>query len=288
MPDIPITVIVVTKNEEKALGRCLEALQNFKEIIIVDSHSADQTLEVAQNYGARAVLYQWDGVYPKKRQWCLDNLKTKHDWIFFVDADEVLTPDLIEQLRKLDKTKAGYFIKGRYVWQGKVLRYGLQNKKLALFNKHKIEFPVLDDLDLPMGEIEGHYQPVLKPEYKGDPIGCLSCPLLHHAYEDMASWQKRHQKYALWEAGMIKRRGYPPDPSTLRQGLKKLFRRLPFRAELAFIHCFILKFGFMDGPAGYRFAKSRCDYYKMVSNALSASSKNREEHTLRSSQAPGA
>lgn len=259
--------MITTYNEEKNLPRCLDALQNFNEIIVIDSNSTDRTKEIAVKYGVRVESFTWNGAYPKKRQWCLNTIKTKHDFIFFVDGDEVVTSELIEEIKALNFQAAGYFVKGQYVWQGKVLKYGLVNNKLCLIHRHKIEFPIVNDLDIEgMGEIEGHYQPVLIESHKNETIKQLQQPLIHHAYD---GWENRHMRYARWEAAMIKRDAYPKDPVQWREHLKRFFRRLPLRGVIAFCHCYIWKKGFLDGRLGYDFAKSRAHYYNLVCKALS-------------------
>lgn len=264
-----VSVLITTLNVADHLGRCLAALHRFDDVIVIDSHSADNTQDIARSAGVRVENFLWDGRYPKKRQWCLDNLDIKNDWVFFVDADEEVSPALVQEMETLDLNAAGYFVKGRYIWQNCVLRHGLCNNKLALFNRHKISFPAIDDLDLDgMGEIEGHYQPVLKSAYAGEAIGQVSTPLTHFAYEDTAQWQARHERYAKWEAQMIRRKAYPRDPSWAREAMKQIFRHIPWRGIVAFIHCYILKFGFLDGAAGYHFARSRFYYYQMVSDFL--------------------
>ncbi|MCB9983935.1 MAG: glycosyltransferase family 2 protein [Rhodospirillales bacterium] len=268
-PDV--SVIITTKNEEVRLPTCLEALGRFDDVWVVDSYSEDQTCAVARARGVRVIDFQWDGRYPKKRQWCLDRLDLKYEFVFFVDADEILPPMLIDEIAGLDWCAAGYFVKGFYEFDGLVLRHGLCNNKLALFDRRKIAFPVVNDLDLEgMGEIEGHYQPVLKAGFENEILGQLKTPLLHRAYDDAHSWEARHLRYACWEAGMNAKEAWPIDPKPLRQALKKLFRNVPFRPLVAFIHCYVWKLGFLDGQAGYRFACSRVRYYRMISDASKA------------------
>lgn len=266
---INISVLITTLNEAKNLPRCLAALQEFSEIIIIDSGSTDETVAIAKNLGAQVINFKWNQQYPKKRQWCLDTLSIKNDFVFFVDGDEEVTPALVDELRALDLQAAGYFVKGQYIWDDKELKHGLKNNKLALINRHKIEFPIVNDLDIEgMGEIEGHYQPVLKAAYKGEAIAQLSQPLHHFAYEDAQGWERRHKRYARWEAEMIKRNAYPKDPSALRERLKIIFRNIPLRGLISFGHSYIWKYGFLDGESGYEFAVSRFEYYRLVNSAL--------------------
>lgn len=259
---IQISVIVATRNEEKNLTRCLASLERFDEVIVVDSQSTDTTADIARSFGVLVMPFVWNGAYPKKRQWCLDHLRLKHDSLFFLDADEEATPQLCDEIAALDWSCAGYFIKGAYVINGRTLRFGLKNNKLCLFDRHKIHFPVVDDLDLPgMGEMEGHYQPVLKAGVAG-PVGSLRHPVLHHAMEDAARHDRRHEAYADWERGMRLRKAYPDDITPLRRLLKAGFNLLPARPLTAFLHSYVLKLGFLDGMEGFTLARSRLDYYK--------------------------
>lgn len=262
---IPVSVIITTRNEEPRLAACLAALKGFDEVIVVDSNSTDRTPAIAVEMGARLVPFCWDGRYPKKRQYCLDHIPTRHDWIFFVDADEIVTPALVREIAALDFQCAGYFIKGRYVWNRRVLRHGVMNNKLALLDRRKFAFPVVDDLDLPgMGEMEGHYQPVLRPACRGERIGRLDCALIHDAAQDRRAWDARHQRYIQWERGMNARKAWPPDPVPLRQGLKTLFRALKGRGMIMFLYGYVWKRGFLDGWAGLDFARSRAAYYNAI------------------------
>ena len=271
MDKIPVSVIVVTKNEEESIARCLAALQDFAEIIVVDSHSTDRTCDIARDAGACVVPYEWNGRYPKKRQWCLEVLDIAHDWVFWVDADEVVTLAVIEEIRGIFRDNpqaAGFFVRGQYIWRGMLLKHGLQNNKIALFNRHKMMFPVVDDLDIPgMGEIEGHYQPVCK-DGCSDSIGQIAAPLLHYASEDEARWEARHIRYAQWEAAMTKGERWPDDPVYWRDCLKKLVRRSALRSYLMFFYSYVAKCGFLDGKAGYDFALSRKKYCHLILSFL--------------------
>ncbi len=268
MNRIPISVLISTRNEEARMPACLAALEMFGEIIVIDSGSTDNTFKIAATLGAQVVPFTWNGQYPKKRQWCLNNLTLAHDWIFFVDADEVLTTALIDEIRALFQEKPthdGYFVDGLYVIDGVVLKHGIKNSKLVLFDRRKFNFPVVSDLDIPgMGEMEGHYQPVAT---NSATIGHLKAPLLHYAYNSGENWQSRHHRYAQWEAGMNARHAWPVDPVPQRQKLKELFRALPCRGLIAFIHSYILKCGFLDGRAGFGLALDRYRYYVMVARS---------------------
>ncbi len=265
MSAIPVSIIVVTRNEEARLVACLEALSGFDDIIVVDSASADRTAIIAQNMGARVVNFEWNGCYPKKYGWCLEHAPARYDWILFIDADEIMSPALRDEIAACDFKAAGYFIKGRYVIKGKALRCGMHNNKLCLLHRKKFVFPIIDDLDIPgMGEIEGHYQPVLKQEYADQSIGQMHNHVAH-VIEDWGAWYRKHGAYAGWEAVMNARRSWPQENKKSRKILKNVFRAMPCRGGVAFLHSYIFKFGFMDGRAGYDFARARGWYYVEIS-----------------------
>ncbi|MCM2344548.1 MAG: glycosyltransferase family 2 protein [Alphaproteobacteria bacterium] len=267
MSKIPVAVLVTTRNEEARIVPCLQALQDFSEIVVIDSASTDRTVQRAQVGGARVVNFVWDKTYPKKRQWCLDHLELAHDWILFIDADEMMTSALADEIRQTIKAPAcsGYFIKGRYVVAGQVLRHGLCNDKLVLFDRRCFRFPVVNDLDIQgMGEMEGHYQPVA---IHGEEIGRLKSFMLHYAYNGGESWEARHRRYAQWEADMNARQAWPVDPVASRQKLKEMFRALPCRGLIAFVYSYLVKGGFLDGVAGFRLARDRYRYYVLVARS---------------------
>lgn len=271
---LPITVIVTTRNEAGQIERCLNALSDFDQVIVVDSESTDQTRDISVGAGAEFINFKWDGKYPKKRQWCLETLSCRHNWVFMVDADEVVTKELVAEMRNIwssaavqgaDIDKAGFFVKGRYIIEGRRLNYGIMNNKLALFDKTKMGYPDVDDLSFPgMGEIEGHYQPCFVHQDVQEKIGQLGSALDHYAIPDWQSWEERHKRYAAWESHMTHLDRWPKDPVKWREFSKRTLRTCRFKPFVMFVHSYLMKLGFMDGAAGFRLARSRYRYYAMI------------------------
>lgn len=262
---ISVSVLVCVKNEEARLDACLRALTAFDDVIVVDSHSTDRTAEIAQAYARRVEPFQWNGRYPKKYQWALDHITMKYDRVLFVDADEILDNALVQEIATLDWPCDGYFIKGRPVWHGTPLRFGLWNNKLALFDRTLFRFPVVHDLDLPGSmEIEGHYQPVARRTVS---IGQLRAHMLHDCAH---GWDARHDLYAQWEAGMMARNAFPPDPSPRREYMKRVFRIMPLRGWILFAYGYVVRLGFADGRAGFDYAMAKARYYAAISRARKA------------------
>lgn len=259
---IPISVIIVTRNEAHNILRCLNSLSGFNDVWVVDSKSGDETIYIAQECGAQIVDFEWNGQYPKKRQWCLDTLNLKYEHVLFIDADEEMTPALMVELQNLDFACDGYFIKARYCVNGGTLKHGLQNKKLCLFNRYKFEFPIVDDLDIEgMGEIEGHYQPV--PKETDTRIGTLKNTILHHAFDDETRWLKRHEGYARWEDAMRMRQAYPHEVSFIRRALKTVFNKMPawLRATVVYVYGSVFRLGVLDGKEGLYICAMKARYY---------------------------
>lgn len=243
---IAVSVIVATLNEEKNLARCLSSLENFDEVIVLDSNSTDKTPEIARSFGATYVPFTWNGQYPKKRQWALDNLALKHDRVFFIDADEEATPALCDEIASLDWKTPGYFVRGYYVVNGKTLRYGVYNKKLCLFDRRMISFPVVNDLMISgMGEIEGHYQPVVTAGARVK-FPLLKQAVLHHALEDRAKYVFRHSEYTKWRHGMDAFKAHPKDPVLWRQIMKILYRNMPLKGVFFFIYYYFMRLGILE------------------------------------------
>ena len=259
---IPVSVIICTKNEEANLPHSLPPLiKNFEQVIVVDSNSTDKTVEIAKDGGAEIVNFTWDGQYPKKRQWCLKNLDLKHNWVLMIDADEIITNDVIAEIQSLSWDADGYFIPSKMVWNGKELQHGWRNNKLCLFKRSVFFFPIIDDLDIEgMGEIEGHYQPVTLREEKT--IGQIKSPLIHHNHKD--SWNAKHDAYAHWEIEMNKRKAWPADPVTMREIIKDTLRTSWTKPYLYFLYGYVIKGGFRDGKAGLDYALKRFDYTRRI------------------------
>ncbi len=266
IPMIPVSVVVMTRNEEDNLPYCLPALERFAECFVVDSGSTDGTQAIARAAGVRVVPFRWNGRYPKKKQWCLDNLPFRHDWVLFVDADERLGGELVDEIAALlaeEPRHAGYFIDGCPVFLGRRLRFGARNRKLALFDRRRAHFPPVPDLDVAtMWEVEGHYQPVI-----AGTVGRLRHGLDHADDKPVAAWFERHARYADWEAS-LRADGRMDEliaqESGARRWLKRWFGALPARPLLVFLYGYVVRLGFLDGGPGFQHALARAFYYWQI------------------------
>ena len=123
---VPVSVLIPIKNEAGNLPRCLDCVKWADEIFVVDSHSADGSISIAEEYGARVAQFDFNGTWPKKKNWALENLPFQNEWVFILDADEVLPPEAKEEFAKAIADAgeiAGYWINRRFMFMGKWLRH---------------------------------------------------------------------------------------------------------------------------------------------------------------------
>lgn len=266
LPLIPISVLVQTKNEEVGIAACLEGLTDFDEVIVVDSNSTDRTAEIAQAHGVRVHNFTWDGRYPKKKQWQLDELATRHDWVLFIDADETPSAELVASIRRarpdMERGRfAAYNLRLHYVFAGRTLNHGHRVVKRALVQREHVEFPVIDDLSAPgMGELEGHYQPVCRGS-----IGELRGRLRHDDKDPVRTWFDRHNRYSDWEAFLRVNSGLKATVASKRTAKGRIFDAIPFKPLAFFGYSYVLRLGFLDGRAGLDYAIALSTYYWQIS-----------------------
>src|SRR5437660_5116323 len=135
---LPVSVIIPVRNEARNLPRCLEALRGIDDIYVIDSQSTDESIEVARAHGVKAVQFHYQGGWPKKRQWAMETLPLRYDWVLLLDADEILTPELTTEIRQAITNPAidGYRIALRMHFLGRPLRFsGASFWKLSLFRR---------------------------------------------------------------------------------------------------------------------------------------------------------
>jgi glycosyltransferase involved in cell wall biosynthesis len=189
---LPVSVIVAARNEEKNLPHCLESLREVGEVYVIDSQSTDATPEIARSFGSKVVQFHYQGGWPKKRQWAMENLSLAYDWVLLIDADEALTPALAEEIRQAIKNSNinGYYISLRMYFLGRLLRHGGAGFwKLSLFRQGKGAYECrLRSQDTSMADMEVHEHVVVNGA-----TAKLKHPLLHRNVESLSRYiQKKH------------------------------------------------------------------------------------------------
>jgi glycosyltransferase involved in cell wall biosynthesis len=257
-PLLPVTAIVATRNEARNLPRCLESLRDMGEVYVVDSQSSDATVQIAESYGAHVVQFHYQGGWPKKRQWAMESLTLAHDWIFLLDADEALTPELAQEI--LDATQNpnydGYYIALRMHFLGRELRHsGASFEKLSLFRRGKGRYECrLREQDASMADMEVHEHVMVDGN-----TARLHYPLLHHNVESLSHYIRKHDEYSNWDArvwleGEAGSRELEPSlfgsQAQRRRWLRKKLFAIPGSPLLFFLYKYIFCLGFLDGVPG--------------------------------------
>lgn len=255
----PVSVIVPVKNEADNLRRCLPALAWVDEVFVVDSQSSDDTAEVAAMFGAAVVQFYFNGTYPKKKNWALENLPFRNQWVLIIDADEVVGCDLAGEIaQRIATTETeGYYLNSNYFFLGRRIRHCGYSEcwNLRLF-KHRLgryeKMP--DHTGGRAGDNEAHEH----VELDGRAMR-LHYELEHHAYPTIATWVEKHNRYAVWEAAMYDRFLSEPIPAAIGRGkrlkrwLKRIYLRLPLRPLVRFLYSYVFRLGFLDGKPGLVF-----------------------------------
>jgi glycosyltransferase involved in cell wall biosynthesis len=254
---LPVSVIIAVRNEAKNLPRCLQALTDVGEVYVIDSQSTDETVEIARSNGAQVVQFHYQGGWPKKRQWAMNTLPIAYDWILLLDADEVLTPELTEEIRAAIQNPAidGYFIMLRTWFLGRALRHGdVALWKMSLFRRDKGRYECrLKDQDASMADMEVHEHVVVEGA-----TARLQNPLIHHNVESLSRYIQKHNEYSNWECRVLLQRGddkeLPPSlfgtQAQRRRWLKHRLFAVPGSPVLIFLYRYVLRFGFLDGVPG--------------------------------------
>ena len=231
-----LSVTIITKNEEKNIGRCLESLKWADETVVVDTESSDRTVEICRQYKGRIFNESWHG-YGKQKNICAGH--TKNRWILNVDADEVVTPELAEEILGILKNGPQYpvyHLPRKNYFGDRWVRFGgwYPDRILRLYDKEKVAF----------SEVQVHE----KLTTDGN-AGSLKNPLIHYSYSNRKDYAQRQERYSILYAKEKMANGFRPN-----------WTHLYLRPPLKFFKNFFLKKGFMDGSLGYFLAKGAAVY----------------------------
>jgi glycosyltransferase involved in cell wall biosynthesis len=264
---VPVSVVVPIKNEAANLPRCLESIRWADEIFVVDSQSTDDSAQFAQQHGARVEQFHFNGTWPKKKNWALENLPFKNDWVFILDADEVLPPEAEQEFAAAIANAGeitGYWINRRFLFLGRWLRHAYYpNWNLRLFRHSLGRYEKLTELQTDSGDNEVHEHVVVK-----GPTSRLKCEMDHYAFPSIDIFIEKHNRYSNWEARVAAEgkggQALAHEHVDLKRSLKRLAKRLPFRPLLRFLYIYVWQKGFLDGREGYYFARLHANYEFLI------------------------
>jgi glycosyltransferase involved in cell wall biosynthesis len=271
---VPVTVVVLTRDEEVNIARCLASLRWAEQAVVIDSGSTDNTVPIARSLGADVVEQPWLG-FSGQREFALRLPEVRHDWIYFVDADEWVSPALASEIAaRLRGTDCAAFThRLRLVFLNTWIRHcGWYSGSwvVRLVDRRYTKYD---------GSLVGERACV------DGPVGRLANDIVDEDHKGLASWLHKHVRYAELEQ---RRRGQPvPARERLRRFrardrtdtrplarviLKDLvFPVLPARPLALFLFMYVVRLGLLDGRAGLRFCFFHA-WYQATVDGLQAES----------------
>jgi hypothetical protein len=250
-----ISILILTFNEEMNIRQCLESVNWSTDVVVVDSFSTDRTVELARSSGARVVQNKFVN-FAEQRNFGIRCGCLKNDWVFHLDADEVVTPQLRDALERAAETGRcqAYRVASKLIFEGRWLRFS------GMYPCYQVRFGTRHALSFVQ---VGHGQREVLPSSQ---IGTLQEPLLHYSFsKGLEDWFSKHNRYSSAEAAenlksLIHRRMpwkelLSLNPTRRWRALKELSIRLPGRPALRFLYMYLLRFGFLDGGPGWRYCQ---------------------------------
>jgi len=270
-PEAIITFVVPVKNEEKNLPGCLESLRSQREVVVVDSGSTDRTREIAASFGREVVDFRWDGRYPKKRNWFLSTYAFKTPWVMFIDADERVTDEWLDETTRLlcaqeltAESRASridaWICYYDNLFFGRMLRFGDVMHKTAILRVGRGAYEKVVEDAWSQLDMEIHEQLVVEGR-----TGRILSRLKHCDGRSLENYLEKHDEYAKWEA--CRYRTLTDDQwrrLTPRQVLKYRNVCRWWFAPAYFIVSYFLRLGFLDRRAGFWFAWYKMKYFRNV------------------------
>ena len=269
---LDISVIILTFNEEQHIKRCLENVNQFaKKVYVIDSFSTDNTVGIAKSMGATVVQHKWPGNQAEQFNWALENIEIDTEWIFRLDADEYLLPELIEELQAkvplLDENITGITFKRRHIFLGRWMKRGTYPVMiLRMFRKGKAvcEQRLMDEhIELLKGE---------NITFEND--------FVDHNLNDLSWWAQKHVGYAVREAAELLDIEFNitgndtgernlSEKTLKKRKLKLKYAKNPlfWRSFAYFCYRYFYKLGFLEGKEGFLWSFMQGWWYRTLVDA---------------------
>ena len=222
---IPVSVVIVTRDEERNIEDALRSAQGFAEIIVVDSFSSDRTIEICRDYTDRIYQHEWPG-FAKQKQKAVDYATSP--WVLILDADERISPELRDEIASVVQNTdcEGFYLPRKNFFLGRWIRYSgwWPDSTLRLFRKGK---GVIEDREV--------HEKVLVQGM----VCNLKRPLLHYTYRTLTDYMRKIEIYSVLASREIRKKSGRPGAASL------LFKPL-----FTFVKMYFLRLGFLDGMHG--------------------------------------
>lgn len=258
-----ISVLILTLNEEANLPACLESVSWSNDVVVLDSLSTDRTVEIARGSSARVVQRPFDN-WAAHQNWAVQNIEFKSKWVFYLDADERMTPELRTEIERIaadpDEKRVAFYCGRKNFFMGRWIRHAFPPSFIMrFFRPPHVRFERLVN---PVPVIDGQH-------------GYLRAKFTHYNFsKGIAEWIEKHNRYSTFEAiegvkllagqGASRPSLFSSDRVLRRLALKNLSFRLPFRPLLKFVYLYFLKAGFLDGYPGFVYCKLQSMYEYLI------------------------
>lgn len=259
-----VSILILTLNEEGNLPDCLQSVNWSDDIVVLDSFSSDGTVKTAEEIGVRVVQRKFDN-WAAHQNWAMRNIPFKHEWVFYLDADERMTSELKEEVlaiaRNPQEPHVAYYCGRRNFFLGRWIRHAMPpGNIMRFFRPSKIRFERLVN---PTSVTDGSY-------------GYLMHYFDHYNFsKGLTEWFDKHNKYSLLEAieGMKIVSSDLPwlsasilslDAPQRRRVLKNWSLHMPFRPVLKFTYLYFIHRGFLDGRPGFIYCILQSIYEYMI------------------------
>lgn len=262
----PVSVLILTYNEELNLPDCLaSATELSDDVHVVDSFSTDQTVEIAKRYDARVVQHAF--AYPaQQKNWALDNLPFKYEWLLVLDADERVPEDLRAEIADVVRAdghgKDGFWMRYRLMFYGKWIR-------------HCGWYPTWILRLVRRGKVQWENRPVDEHAVVAGDVGRLRHDIIHESLRDVDFWIAKHNVYSSHNARIYASTGGEPADGIMASWLgnqaerkrfikQHIWPHLPGRAFFFFLYMYFFRLGFLDGRHGFHFCVMHAIFQQFV------------------------
>jgi glycosyltransferase involved in cell wall biosynthesis len=258
------SIFILTHNEENEIAACIESALQSDDIVVVDSFSRDRTIDIAQQYPVRIIQHEFES-HGKQRTWMLDSVPVKYEWVYLLEADERLTPELFQEcLRTIENPEhVGYYVAERVMFMNTWIRRSTQYPRyqMRLFYKDRVRFT---DYGHTEREVVNGSTGFLKETYPHFTCG-----------KGLSRWIDKHNRYSTNEAietlhqleqGHIEWKNLFRGRTEVerRRALKDLSLRLPCRPLIRFVYMYLFLGGILDGRAGFTWCVLQAFYEYLI------------------------
>lgn len=258
------SIYILTYNEELDIAACIESAMLSDDIIVVDSCSSDRTVEIASSYSIRVVQHAFES-HGRQRTWMLESIPPKHEWVYILEADERMTPELFAESEKASQNPdhIGYYVAERVMFMNRWIRYSTQYPRyqMRLFRHGKVWFTDYGHTEREVCEGATSFLKETYPHY--------TCS------KGLSRWIDKHNRYSTDEAqetlyqleqGKVNWQDlfFGKSEVEKRRALKDLSLRLPARPLLRFLYMYFMLGGCLDGHAGLAWCTLQAFYEYLI------------------------